>query len=416
MFYFFYYFPVGLDVRVRRFPWATGAIAMACVAAFMMQRFAPALFWANSGAFLFVPRAPSLSSLLLNAYFHGGLLHLLSNLLTLVVFAPVLEDRLGSRRFLVCYHLGNVAANLVQGALVLLFLPAQAGYGVLGASGALAGLLGLFTVRMYFAKLRVAYWTFLPLQAFTRAGAVTVPATFAIGVWFLLQLVLVLLQREGAGLGVACGSHLGGLVAGLGIATASGAQRAGRAEACLQRGLRYLDQAAWYAAQGEFIDYVRLQPDDPTGQVELARTYRLTGRHALADRHYREACRLHAASKQLDRVEEIALEAERGNPRFLLEPAGQLQLAQALERSLKRAQAAREFQRFAEAYPAAEQAPLALYRAARLAGADRAGQARAALLYERLVEHYPMAPETGLARTALAAVEPAPEALLTAGS
>lgn len=408
MFYFFYYFPIGLDVRARRFPWATGAIAVACVAAYLMQRLAPALFWANSEAFLFVPRAPSPSSLLLNAYFHGGLLHLASNLVTLAVFAPVLEDRLGSRRFLACYHLSNVAANLVQGALVLLFLPAQAGYGVLGASGALAGLLGFFALRMYFARLRVAYWTFLPLQAFTRAGAVTVPASVAIGMWFLLQLVLVLLQREGAGLGVACGSHLGGLVAGLGIAMAGGAQRAGRAEAHLQRGLRYLDQAAWYAAQGEFIDYVRLQPDDAAGHLELARTYRLTGRHALADQHYRQACRHHAAAKQLDRVEEIAREAERGNPRFLLDPPGQLQLAQALERSLKREHAARAFQCFAEAYPTAAQAPLALFRAARLAGADRAGRARAALLYERLMEHYPMAPEAGLARAALAEGDPEP--------
>ena len=409
MFYFFYYFPIGLDVRPRRPAWATWTIATLCVAAFLMQRFDPALFWANSGAFLFVPRSPSLSSLVLNAYFHGGWLHLISNLVTLFVFGPVLEDRLGSRRFVWYYHLANVAANLVQGALVLLFLPAQSMYGVLGASGALAGLLGFFAVRMYFARLRVAYWTFLPLQAFARAGAVTVPAAFAIGLWFLLQLTMTMLQREGVGLGVACGSHFGGLLAGVGLAMAGGARRAACAEAHLQRGRAYLDRAAWYAAQGEFIDYVRLRPQDEAGHMELARTYRLTGRHALADQHYRRACRLHAAAKQLDRVEETALEAERGNPRFVLDPSCQLQLAQALERSLKREPAARAYQRFAEVYGEAAKAPLALYRAARLAGNDEAGRVRAELLYERILEHYPLAAEAGSARIALAASKPARE-------
>jgi len=151
-----------------------------------------------------------------------------------------------------------------------------------------------------------------------------------------------------------------------------------------------------------------MRPADPDGHLELARTYRLTGRHALADQHYRRACRLHARTKQLDRVEEIAFEAERGNPRFLLEPAGQLQLAQALDRSLKREPAARAYARFADVYPEAAQAPRALYRAARLAGPDRASGVRAQLLFERLVRHYPLSAEAGLARTALAAIAPIP--------
>jgi membrane associated rhomboid family serine protease len=402
MFYFFYYFPIGLDLRSQRRPWATWAIAAACVAGFLLQRLDPELFWANSGALLFVPRSPSPSSLLLNAYFHGGWLHLVSNLVTLFVFGPVLEDRLGWRRYLVFYHAANVAANLMQGALVLIFQPAQATFGVLGASGALAGLLGFFAVRMYFARLRVAYWTFLPLQAFTRAGAVMVPASFAIGVWFMLQLAMAMLQREGVGAGIACGSHLGGLLAGFALAQSSDARRAARAEAHLQRGRSYLDRAAWYAAQGEFIEYVRAFPGDVQGHLELARTYRLTGRHPLADQHYRRACQLHARQRRLDRVEETALEAERGNPRFVLDPKVQLQLARALERSFKNEIAARAYLRFAETYAEAAQTPWCLYRAARLASRDTAGRVRAENLYKRLLERYPLSPEAALARTALA--------------
>jgi tetratricopeptide (TPR) repeat protein len=247
----------------------------------------------------------------------------------------------------------------------------------------------------------------MPLQAFTRCGAVTVPAIFAIGLWFLLQLSLILLQREGAAAGVACGSHLGGLLAGVGLAIVHRAPLAARAEAHLQRGRSYLDTAAWYAAQGEFIDYVRMQPDDVEGHLELARTYRLTGRHALADEHYRRACQYHATAKRFDRVEETAREAERGNPRFVLDAPLQLQLAQALERSLKRDHAARAYQCYAEVYADAAMAPLCLYRAARLAGTDKAARARAELLLERLVRQYPMAPEAGLASVELSRPAPA---------
>lgn len=401
MFYFFYYFPLGLDVRPRRDVWATWALLGACVSTFLLQRLLPGFFWMNYGALVFVPASPSLSSLVLNAYLHGGWLHLVSNMLFLAVFGPPLEDRLGSRRFLLLYHVGNALANIVQGALVLLFHPQQATYGVLGASGAIAALLGLFLVRLYFARLRVGYWAFLPLQAYTRCGTTRVPAAFAIVLWFGIQLGLALVQGEGAGAGVACGSHLGGLLGGVGLGLLLDLRAAAQAERHLQHGRRYLDRALWYPAQGEFIEYVRRQPQDEQGHLELARTYRLTGRHAHADQHYRTACHLLAAAKRLDQVEEVYLEAEKGSPSFTLGAPQQLQLAQVLERSYKHEPAERAYLRYAHHYAEAPAAPLALYRAARLAAQDPATAWQSESLFARLVEHYPLAAEAGLARTEL---------------
>lgn len=407
MFYFFYYFPTGLDVRPRRDVWATWMILGACVSAFLVQKLFPMAFWMNYSSLVFVPAAPSPSAFLLNAYFHGGWIHLASNLITLAVFGPVLEDRLGSRRFLLLYHLANVLANTVQGAIILLAMPAQAHFGVLGASGALAGLLGLFAVRFYFARLRLAYWAFLPLQAITRWGTATIPALFAIVLWFGMQLGLALLQAEGAGAGVACGSHLGGLVAGTCIAFALRLHVDGAVELRFHRGRRYLDRALWYPAQGEFIEYVRRQPTDVQGHLELARTYRLTGRQPQADHHYRTACRLMAAGKRFDRVEEIYVEAEKGNSHFVLEAPLQLQLAQMLEKSLKNEAAARAWGRLADTSPRSPQAPLALYRAARLAARTPGGELHAVQLLQRLSETYPEAAEAALAADDLRQRDPA---------
>lgn len=398
MLYFFYYFPLGLDVRPRRCPWATIGLIGACVAVYLMQRYAPYMYWSNYGAFVMVPESPSPSSMILNAYFHGGWLHLVSNMLSLAVFGPALEDRLGARRYLLLYHVSNVAANIVQSMVVLLCMPEQAGYGVLGASGAIAGIMGLFAVRLYFARLRVAWWAFLPLQAYTRAGTAYLPALLGIVLWFAMQLVMALLQREGVGAGVACGSHLGGLAAGIGLALAFGLRNDARTDAHMHRGKFYLGRAAWFAAQAEFLEYVRRRPHDEQGHLELARTYRITGRQALADQHYRDGAEILAAAKRLDRVEEIYGEAQRGNPHFAFSPALQMQLAVALDRSLKTTAAASAYTRVAESAPQSPQAAIALQRAVRLARRDRRARAQVTARIEDLALRFPSAPGVEIAR------------------
>lgn len=401
MFYFFYYFPLGLDLRPRREVWATWAILGACVAGFLVQRLAPMLFWANYEAFVFIPAAPSPSSFILNAYVHGGWLHLVSNMISLVVFGAPLEERLGAKRFLWLYHVANIGANIFQGALIHVWIPNLASAGVLGASGAISGLMGLFVMRLYFARLRIGYWAFLPLQAYTRCGLAYVPVGFAVAVWFLTQFGLALVQLGGAAAGVAVGSHLGGLAVGIGLGALLNLRTAAQAEQHLHRGRRYLDRAAWFAAQGEFIEYVRRQPQDEEGHLELARTYRLTGRHLQADQHYRHACHLLAGCKRFDRVEEVYMEAEKGSPTFTLAAAAQLQFAQLLERCYKQKAAATAYARFANRHPEEASAPLALYRAARLSVQHPELAWQAQPLFVRLVEHYPFSAEAGLARAEL---------------
>jgi tetratricopeptide (TPR) repeat protein len=281
---------------------------------------------------------------------------------------------------------------------VLLALPAYANSGVVGASGAIAGVLGLCAVRLHFARLRLGYWAFLPLQAFTRGGVANISILVAIILWFVMQAGLALMQLHGAGAGVAVGSHLGGLAAGAAIALLAGYPHAASLEGFLQRGQRYLDRAQWYAAQSEFIEYVRRRPQDSNGQLELARTYRLTGNVALADDHYRAACNVLASRGDLDRVEAVYIEAERGSPLFTLAPVRQLQLAQAQERCLRSAAAERTYLRYAYHHAGTAAAPLALYRAARLAAKRPGNEAQAQSLYQRLVDDYPSTPEAGLAR------------------
>ena len=386
--YFFYYFPLSMDVRPQRFAWGTFLLLSACLGGYLFARWNPDFIWQNYESLIYVPDMPRPSALLLNAYLHGSWIHLISNMISLIVFAPAIEDRLGTWRFLLLYHLCNIAANIVQGAVSLMWIPGAASYGILGASGAIAGILGLFLVRLYFARLRVGYWAFMPLQAINRAGIVRLPVTAAIVIWFLTQLGITLTQTQGAAAQVAAAAHLGGLFAGVGIALLLRLRGEGISEGHLHRGRRWLDEAQWFAAQGEFLEYVRRCPEDPEGHLELARTYRLTDRHQPADRHYRIASTRLAKRGRMDRLVEVYREAERGHPSFVLPERLQHQLSRLLERTLCLEEAERAWRTLAVQFPTRCNAPLALYRAAQLAQ-ENGDSFRAVETLRDLVESFP---------------------------
>ncbi|HZM17223.1 MAG TPA: rhomboid family intramembrane serine protease [Candidatus Krumholzibacteria bacterium] len=405
MFYFFFYYPLGLDVRPTRPVWLTWSLAGTALLLFAVTLLDPAWFLAHQESLIYVPAHPTLAALLSSAFMHGDWLHLSSNLLALGVFGPALEARLGAWRFAAVFAVCHVAGNLVQGAMALLWFPDTAGWGVLGASGALSGLLGVFLVRLHWARLRVGYWAFLPLQAYTQAGTRTLPVLAAVGLWFLLQLGLAAAQLQGAAASVAVGSHLGGLMAGIGMGWLLGLRGEGAAEQHLQQGRRHFGSAAWYPAQGEFLAYVRRCPEDPEGHLELARSFRLTARHGEAETHFRRACAGFALQKRLDRLEEAHREAARGNPDFVLAAPLQLQLGRVLERGCKDEAAARVYGHYLRAYPGEPAVPFALFRLARLTQA-RSGLAQARPHYVELLLQHPAAPEAEMARWALAAQRP----------
>jgi membrane associated rhomboid family serine protease len=144
-------------------------------------------------------------TLLTSQFLHGGLLHLGSNMLALFIFGDNVEDRLGHLRFLVFYLLCGVA-----GALLHVYVDPTSPVPALGASGAIAGVLGGYMVL--FPSARVL--TFVPI--FVIPWVIGVPAAlWAIG-WFLSQLLGGFAALgEGAEGGVGFWAHVGGFVAGL---------------------------------------------------------------------------------------------------------------------------------------------------------------------------------------------------------
>jgi membrane associated rhomboid family serine protease len=145
-------------------------------------------------------------TLITSMFLHGGWLHLGGNMLYLWVFGDNVEDTFGSFRYLLFYLVCGLAATVLQIAM-----SPGSDLPSIGASGAIAGVLGAYIVMFPTAQVR----TLLILGFFILIPRI--PALFLIGAWFLLQLLSGLGQlgiAEETG-GVAFWAHVGGFVAGL---------------------------------------------------------------------------------------------------------------------------------------------------------------------------------------------------------
>lgn len=143
-------------------------------------------------------------TLLTSMFMHGGVLHILSNMLFLFIFGDNVENSFGHVKYLVFYlvcGLGAGFAQVVMGGTDSL-VPN------LGASGAIAGVMAAYLVMFPLAKIRAV----LPLGMFSTIA--TVPAFVMIGLWFLSQIASVSLLGE-QGSDVAYWAHIGGFFFGL---------------------------------------------------------------------------------------------------------------------------------------------------------------------------------------------------------
>jgi membrane associated rhomboid family serine protease len=150
-----------------------------------------------------VDAAPAWHTVLTSMFLHGDWLHLLGNLWFLWLFGDNVEDDLGHVGFALFYVLCGIAAALTQ----LLIDPAGA-VPMVGASGAISGVMGAYAVRYPRAPVRVLALLIVFLTV------IRVPALLVLGYWFVLQLLGGLPQLGGHVAGVAFWAHVGGFVAG----------------------------------------------------------------------------------------------------------------------------------------------------------------------------------------------------------
>jgi len=208
--------PIRDDIPARRFPVVTVGFLVINAAVFLLE----VLFGsaANDLILIFgiVPARLTtewinplvLLTLGTSMYFHGGWAHLIGNMMYLWIFGDNVEDRMGRVGFFIFYTL----CGIISGVLQVVAAP-RSPIPVIGASGAIAGVLGAYILLYPRARVR----TLVPSFYFYRS--VWLPATIVLGGWFLIQLLnglasLSFVMQTG---GVAWWAHIGGFVAGMGL-------------------------------------------------------------------------------------------------------------------------------------------------------------------------------------------------------
>lgn len=205
-------FPLYDTVRSRKFPIVNWTLIILCGLAFYyewqlaeaeLNRFIHT--WGLIPSQLNANLADTWVTIFSSMFLHGGWFHLLSNMWILIIFGDNIEERFGSISYLIFYLLSGTAAGLLE-----VYISPASTIPTIGASGAIAGVLGAYLIQ--YPKARVA--SLVPI--FFIFTIVELPAVVFLGFWFVLQLFSGWLVLQGADVsGIAWWAHIGGFVFGM---------------------------------------------------------------------------------------------------------------------------------------------------------------------------------------------------------
>ena len=222
--------PLKDNIPAQRLPVVTIGLIAACAIVWLVQLAKPDLIlglgmvparvldpdggwnlgFARPGAqYYSVPDAlvPDWLTLLTCTFLHGGWLHFLGNMLFLWIFGDNVEDRLGRLGFLGFYLGCGVAASAAH-----LLISPDSPVPTIGASGAIAGVMGAYMLLYPRSKVQMLIiWGFF-------IDVVVLPAPWFLGYWFVLQFIQGTMTLGNSGGGVAFWAHIGGFIAGIGVA------------------------------------------------------------------------------------------------------------------------------------------------------------------------------------------------------
>jgi membrane associated rhomboid family serine protease len=213
-------FPLSDDNPRYSTPVVTWSLIGACIVVYLLQLGAgdgeaiyygygmvPARLFGYAELPPGIPTVPPIATIFTSMFMHGGLLHLGGNMLFLWIFGDNIEDSMGRFRYLIFYLLCGVAAALAQA-----FVNPASEIPLVGASGAISGVLGAYILLHPRATVR----TLIFLGFFVTI--LHIPAMVVLGLWFVMQFfsaAATSAAATGAQGGVAFWAHVGGFVAGM---------------------------------------------------------------------------------------------------------------------------------------------------------------------------------------------------------
>jgi len=314
----------------------------------------------------FIPAKPSLLALFTSMFLHGGWLHLLGNMLFLWLAGASLEDRWGRPFYIILYLAGGIVAALIHAAM-----NPESSVPMVGASGAISGLMGAFLVRLAATRIRFYYWL-LFVQ-----GTFVVPAYVALPLWLLQQFAMA---RAGAAGGIAVWAHIGGFVFGAlvaGLVRLSNFEESILAPAIAKRtswspsehlttALAKLDRNNPDGSIQDLVTLLTRSPNNIEGRAALVTAYTQKGDMASAGRESARLVSAYVVARDLDGALAALEEHRRAHPDVPVAMRSLLTLAAHREKETRHREAAELYHKAIQAWPDDPLLPKALIAYGRL--------------------------------------------------
>lgn len=401
--YFFLFYPVGTRPRGDRRAPGVVVLTVLLLAIFLIRFWDPVLnaelIWAS-----FRPDYPTIAGAVLSLFLHGGWAHLLGNLLYLFIFGRQIESRVGLPLTLSIFVLGGVAGCYLQGWTTPLDAYNRSSP-VIGASGAIAAILGATILRFHHTRVRILYFLFAFLGGVTKGGVVYVNTVVAAMAWFAFQVVYGLVAWGNGGASTAYMAHIGGFLAGVVLGLVLRFPQQARREVHLERGRRYFESGNWFAAAGEFAEQLRIAGENEEARALRARCFVLLGRTAEATEEYQAAFQLARRRQDMSRQAELYREMRRYGIGTSLQPPALMRLAFDLQKAGEYEGAVEAYWQIETSFAGTDRAELAAIRRAEILWDQLGDVERAKEAYRQLLKLYPKGEWRGLAEARLRSMD-----------
>ncbi len=275
-------FLLGTNLKRSRVPIVTLTLIAVNTVVFLIEGMLPdaALEWIfNAFGIGLVTKNPLAP--LTSMFLHIDTFHLLFNMLYLWIFGAAVEERIGAKKFIYYYLGAGLAAEFLQ--LHVELVAGSDHLPMIGASGAISGVMALHLYRCYYSKLKTVIDPVWPRWRFT------IPAAPWILFWFYQDLnsgIASIIEPDG----IAHWAHIGGFLFGIAVGRINRYGREAQVEHLGDKVLRKLAQGGgWEKAERELLKLLRLSPGDPDLHHDLARLYLQKNQPRKAGEHYKKA-------------------------------------------------------------------------------------------------------------------------------
>lgn len=375
--------PERFQNTLQHLPYATiGIIALNVIATVFACR--DRLFYSECYApsYGLTPSALRLGSLLTSTFLHDGYVHLTINMLFLYAFGASVERAIGRLEYLLFYIGACFAASLTHVGIVLGTLPDYYETRTLvGASGAVAGVMGMYVVRYHRRTLRFF--------------GVELPALLLVMAWLVLQVglgILGLYRDEILGLSlkqIGYWSHLGGFGFGIAVALLANMALQGEREYLQSRARQHESEDNLLEAIRDHENLLKYDPDNADSHAQIGRLWALLEEEGESLQYYQIAIELYISQGREEQALATAEEMKRFWPKSALAASTNFRLASYLEEIGELQDAIRMFREIVERSPDSLEAQMSLLKIGQLQLSALSEQSSAIATLTDFLRRYP---------------------------